>query len=151
MIGRCLCGAVKFEADVRNRGLYQCHCSLCRRQSGTGSNVATIVPLASFRWISGSELVSSWVKDTGFRSDFCSRCGSPVPNPVGGADHVWVPAGLLEEPAELRVVAHLHVGSAATWDAPPPSGLVYAEGPTNEEFGAALRLGTPPKGKREAP
>src|SRR5689334_20055194 len=103
--GQCLCGAVSFEADARGPGLYRCHCSLCRRQSGGASNAATIVPLASFRWLSGEQLIRSWVKSTGFRSDFCSTCGSPVPNRLRDGDHVWVPAGLLESTGELRVVA----------------------------------------------
>ena len=145
MIGKCLCGAVSFEATAQGRGLYRCHCSLCRRQSGAGSNAATIVPLAAFRWISGEQLVSSWVKDTGFRSDFCSRCGSPVPNRVRGTEQIWIPAGLLEEPSEMRVVAHLHVASAASWDSRLEAGLVYDGEPDLGELTAALRHGAAPR------
>jgi len=35
-----------------------------------------------FVWITGQELISSYIKPSGFRSDFCRSCGSPVPNPL---------------------------------------------------------------------
>ncbi len=57
-----------------------------------------------------------WIKDTGFRSDFCSNCGSPVPNPLNGRPYFWVPAGLLEGDVQLKISAHLFVGSKASWD-----------------------------------
>jgi hypothetical protein len=106
MRGHCLCGKVDFEIDGSRFKLYQCHCSLCRRQSGSSSTAAAIVPAEKFRWLSGTEFISSWNKDTGFRSDFCSLCGSPVPNPLRGLPYVWVPAGLLENGGELEIVAH---------------------------------------------
>jgi hypothetical protein len=84
---------------------------------------AAIISAEKFRWLSGTELVSSWKKDTGFRSDFCSRCGSPVPNPLRNIPYVWVPAGLLENGGELEIVAHLCVSSKATWDSISLEGL----------------------------
>jgi hypothetical protein len=111
--------------------LYQCHCSLCRKQSGSSSNTATIVGAEHFRWLAGQEHISSWVKDTGFRSDFCAKCGSPVPNPLRGTPYYWVPAGLLDGEQELDVAAHLFVGSKASWD------VIAAPG---EKFEAAPKL-----------
>ena len=138
MRGRCLCGAVSFEAEIKGRGLYQCHCSLCRRQSGAASNAATVIPLASFRWLSGEELITKWAKRTGFRSHFCSTCGSPVPNQVQQAELMWIPAGLLEGADDMRVVAHMQVSSAAGWDPRPENGLIYEEDPDPAEISAAL-------------
>src|SRR5579859_2238045 len=82
MRGKCLCEAVEFEIIGSNPKLYQCHCSLCRKQGGSTSNTATVVAFENFRWVSGQERISSFVKPTGFRSDFCSMCGSTVPNPL---------------------------------------------------------------------
>lgn len=116
MHGECLCGGVAFETLGSIPKFYQCHCSLCRKQGGSSSNTATIVAAGNFRWLRGTEIISSWVKDTGFRSDFCSRCGSPVPNPLRNSPYVWVPAGLLDANAPLEICAHLFVGSKAAWD-----------------------------------
>jgi hypothetical protein len=112
----CLCGQVEFEIVGAIPNLYQCHCSLCRKQGGSSSNTATVIGRENFRWLSDQAHISSWVKDTGFRSDFCSRCGSPVPNPLGNAPYYWIPAGLLNDEGQFAIVVHLYVGSRASWD-----------------------------------
>lgn len=134
MHGHCLCGQVEFEIDGGRFKLYQCHCSLCRRQAGAMSNAATIVTSNGFRWLRGAELISSWKKETGFRSDFCSACGSPVPNPLRNMPYFWIPAGLLDNNGELEVVAHLCVASKAHWDSAPGRGACYDELPNLSEF-----------------
>ncbi|WP_150912283.1 GFA family protein [Marinobacter halotolerans] len=116
MKGECLCGAVKFEIKEQIRNLYQCHCSLCRKTTGTTANAATLVRAAAFCWLMGESKISSYKKPTGFRNDFCSLCGSPVPNRLEGTGVVWIPAGLLDELVESRVAVHLHTKSAAPWE-----------------------------------
>jgi hypothetical protein len=69
-----------------------------------------------FLWLSGQDKISSFQKPTGYRSDFCSVCGSPVPNQLRGIEVIWVPAGLLEESFEAAVNVHLHMSSAASWE-----------------------------------
>jgi hypothetical protein len=134
MRGKCLCGQVEFEISGAVPKLYQCHCSLCQKQGGSTSNTATIVTTENFKWLAGQEHISSWVKDTGFRSDFCSRCGSPVPNRLRSTSHFWVPAGLFNSGAELEVVAHLFVDSKASWDTIASSGVKYQTMPELSEF-----------------
>ena len=139
MRGQCLCGEVKFEILGTLPRLYQCHCSLCRKQTGTSSNTATIVSADSFRWLSGKEKILSWVKDTGYRSDFCSICGSPVPNPIRTSPYYWIPVGLLDNSEEqLEIAAHLFIGSKASWDIINHSGAQYETAPQLAEFIALL-------------
>lgn len=116
MKGECLCGEVKFEIEGDLPNLYQCHCSLCRKATGSSANAATFISQKSFRWLAGQNAISSFQKPTGYRSDFCSICGSPVPNQLRGMELVWVPAGLLEKSFDAEVSVHLHLGSAATWE-----------------------------------
>jgi hypothetical protein len=125
MRGYCLCRRVEFEIDGSNFKLYQCHCSLCRRQGGAMSNAATIVAASRFRWISGADAVSSWQRESGFRSDFCSTCGSPVPNPLRAWPYVWIPAGLLDDGVRLEIVAHFHTASKAAWDCTAAGAVCY--------------------------
>ena len=125
MFGRCLCEAVSFEIVGTVPKLYQCHCSLCRKQGGSTANTATVVAFENFRWLSGQERISSFVKPTGFRSDFCSTCGSTVPNPLRNTRYIWVPAGLLEGAGKLEIAVHLYVGSRASWDTVDLSGTPY--------------------------
>ncbi len=138
MRGRCLCGEIEFEVDGPLPRLYQCHCSLCRKQGGTASNTGLIVAKDKFRWLRGEGHISSWVKDTGFRSHFCSRCGSTVPNPLRNLPWQWVPAGLLEGGAGLQVAAQIYLDSRAPWDPLPVGGRHHAEMPEFGEFIAFL-------------
>lgn len=46
--GECLCAEVKFEVDGELPDLYQCHCSLCRKATGSTANAATFVDSAEF-------------------------------------------------------------------------------------------------------
>ncbi len=134
MRGKCLCGLIEFEIAGTFPGLYQCHCSLCQKQSGSSSNTATIVGIENLRWLSGQEHISSWVKDTGFRSDFCSQCGSPVPNPLRNMPYYWVPVGLLDIEQPLQISAHIFVGSKASWDLILPAGTHYETAPELSDF-----------------
>src|SRR6185436_17723414 len=136
--GKCLCGSVEFAVVNSPRNLYQCHCSLCRKQSGSAANAAFIVPGEKLSWKTGEELISSYVKPTGFRSNFCSRCGSPVPKFIGKTAFVWVPAGLLEDAVSLKIALHLFVGSRASWEPKPTTGVQYEEMPAIAEVMAHL-------------
>lgn len=60
--------------------------------------------------------ISSFVKDSGFRSDFCSKCGSVVPNVFRDKAYVWVPAGALDDDKPLAIAIHICVDSKASWD-----------------------------------
>lgn len=148
MRGSCLCGDVAFHIAVTSgstaaRRLYQCHCSLCRKQGGGPANAALIVAASDLQWLAGRERIASYRRPTGFRADFCSRCGSPVPNPLRGVAYYWVPAGLLDDPTDLAVVAHLFVGSKAAWDAIPASGTHFDTMPELADF---IRLMHPEAG-----
>ena len=84
------------------------------------------------RWLSGEESIRTWLKDTGFRSDFCRKCGSPVPNLLRDQPFYWVPAGLLEGDGGLKVATHLYMGSKAPWESEPTSGNQHQEMPSLE-------------------
>lgn len=116
MKGNCLCGEITFELSGDLASIYHCHCSLCRKVSGSSSNSALIIPKQQFTWTAGTDLIHSFVTNTGFRSDFCRNCGSPVPNEFSNGQSYWIPAGLLSEDIDSEVVAHFFVESRANWD-----------------------------------
>lgn len=138
--GSCLCGNIEFEiADIGNKA-YQCHCSLCRKQGGSASNTGTVVPLNQLKWIKGKEFIKSWVKSTGFRSDFCSNCGSIVPNPLREFDYYWIPVGSLDE-AEFEVIMSIYKDSRAPWGALAPNSEQHETMPGFKDFISRLRDG----------
>ncbi|HPF59901.1 MAG TPA: GFA family protein [Candidatus Competibacteraceae bacterium] len=134
MQGSCLCGEIIFEVSEPIPALYQCHCSLCRKQTGATSNTAMAVNSNQLRWLSDQQLISTFKRETGFTSNFCSKCGSPVPNQIGNSQFIWVPAGLLETTAGLSVATHLFVDSRAAWEALPTNGKCFSEMPGLNEI-----------------
>lgn len=134
MHGSCLCGEVRFEVLGPYPWLYQCHCSLCRKQGGSTSNTGLIVAADKFKWTAGENLISKWQRPTGFRSYFCHHCGSPVPNPLRETGFVWVPSGLLDGDEPLEVGAQLFIGSKAPWTSLPQGGLQFETAPDLEDL-----------------
>lgn len=136
--GSCLCGRVRFEVDAPFPKLYQCHCSLCRKQGGSVSNTGLIAAAEQFRWLAGEDGIGKWQRSTGFRSHFCQRCGSTVPNPLRDTGYVWVPAGALDDAGPLEIAAQLFLGSKFVWDQPPGEGQQYDTAPSLMELIAIL-------------
>jgi hypothetical protein len=136
--GSCLCGGVRFEVEGPFPGLYQCHCSLCRKQGGSVSNTGLIMAADRFRWLDGEELIGKWQRSTGFRSWFCRHCGSTIPNPLRDTGYTWVPAGALDDDGPLEIAAQVHLGSKTSWDAPRRDGLQLETAPSLAELIAIL-------------
>lgn len=140
MKGKCLCGAVEFEIIDKLPNLYQCHCSLCQKATGSSSCSSFIINIDSIKWISGENEISSYTKENGFRSDFCSACGSPAPNRMNIGDYMWIPAGLLEGSTNRAIAAHIHLNSRASWERNSEQNKNYPDGPDNVgEFMNQLR------------
>ena len=114
--GQCLCGAVRFSLEVEPRYFYRCHCSLCRKQTGVGHNLATLVKADEFRWLAGQALISSWQKPSGYRNDFCSSCGSTVPNPLRQTPYFWIPLGLPDVELSSVCIGDFCTDDAMPWD-----------------------------------
>jgi len=133
MKASCLCGIVAFEIEGDIPNVYQCHCSLCRKATGAAANAATIVERAAFRWTGGESDIRSYSKPSGFRSDFCSVCGSPVPNRLGNSDLMWIPVGLLDDHVRSRIAVHPHTKSAAGWETESDGCIRLEHGPESLE------------------
>ena len=125
---QCPCGAVRYE--VRGDPLFRiiCHCSICRRATGSNGIAVVVIDNEAFRWTRGENEVATWKKpDADWQTWFCRICGSPVP---GANDDVrmFVPAGLISEGGEdLKVIHHIWVDSKACWDEIGDAGRQHPE------------------------
>jgi hypothetical protein len=116
--GSCLCGAIEFEIGGKFGPAGQCHCSKCRKVSGTDGNAVFYAAAAGFRWLRGENAIKRFVVPggNGWTSSFCATCGSPVPHTYPGGKMYFVPAGLLDDDPGFRgYAAHIFVGSKAPW------------------------------------
>lgn len=118
--GSCLCGGVRFEI-ARAVGPFElCHCSRCRKASGSAFVAGVGVRSEDFRLLDGAELIRRFeapLRDSppAYRTSFCARCGSPVPDPRPGADWFEVPAGTLDDDPRVRPDRHIYVECKSEW------------------------------------
>lgn len=114
MKGSCLCGKCTFEISGNPGPVGKCHCSKCRKVSGTGSNAVFWVQRENFSWLSGADNATEFSLPDGWRSTFCKLCGSPLPASIGSS---WfVPAGLLDENPDVGVRGHIWVENKPSWE-----------------------------------
>lgn len=128
MKGQCNCGSIGFEISTEPNGIFVCHCSICRRATGSNGIAVVVVDNEAFRWTHGQSLISTWKKpDADWQTWFCRQCGSPVPG-HNDASRMFVPAGLIGEGAETLVVKHhIWVESRAGWDVIGDDGKQHLE------------------------
>ena len=115
--GSCLCGAHRYRAMGQLMGFYHCHCSRCRKASGTGhaSNILLQpgqLELAGDRDRIGVYKVPGAAR---FASRFCRECGGPLPRFERESAFVVAPAGTLDEPITLQPQARIFWASRAAW------------------------------------
>ena len=127
--GNCNCGAVAFEINADVSDVYYCHCSICRRATGTNGIAVLVVNNEAFCWLRGEDQVASWKKpDADWEMWFCKTCGSPLPG-TNDETRMFVPAGLITEGGEkLAVAHHIYVDSKAPWVVIGDAGKVHPEG-----------------------
>src|SRR5262245_46856317 len=111
--GSCLCGGVQFQA-TRVPLIVLCHCSLCRKASGSAFEAGAIVAASDFELLTGRGLVQPYESSPGTQRHFCRVCGSRIPSRTGDGK-VFVPAGLLDDDPTVKPSLHEFVGSKAPW------------------------------------
>ncbi|MEN8132296.1 MAG: GFA family protein [Pseudomonadota bacterium] len=129
--GTCLCKKVSY-AIKGHLGIFQfCHCSRCRKFTGSAFASNLLVSPDDFRWLNGKDLVGRYELDGAkhFATSFCKNCGSSLPWLVQSGKAVVVPAGTLDEDPEIRPFQNIFCGSRAVWYKEPSSLPKYDELP----------------------
>lgn len=115
--GSCQCKVVTFEITGAFERFFLCHCSRCRKDTGSAHGANLFSATASLRWLSGEESVRRYrIPDTRHEKCFCAHCGAALPRVSEGRGVLVVPAGCLDTPVGLRPEAHICWASRADWD-----------------------------------
>ncbi len=113
--GSCLCGAVAYRVHGDFEAFYLCHCSRCRKATGSAHASNLFSTTATLEWLRGEEAIRRYkVEGTRFEKCFCGTCGGAVPRV--GPGRIMVPAGSLDGAAGVKPNAHIFCGSRADWD-----------------------------------
>ncbi len=126
--GGCLCRAVGYEvADAFHYAL-NCHCSNCRRATGSAFKPFAGIERHGLRIETGDESVMRFGA-TGNHDVHCRQCGSLLYSVVRDGAWVHVALGTLIDAPSIRPSAHIFVGSKAPWF------TITGDLPQHKEFG----------------
>jgi len=114
LTGRCMCGAVEYAvADAFEYALY-CHCSLCRRTTGSAFKPLAGIGRNGLTLVRGEEALLIFGEESGHNA-LCGRCGSLLYSVVREGAFVHVAMGTLADEPSIRPSMHIFVGSKAAW------------------------------------
>ena len=113
--GSCLCGKVEYEIDGQPSKVWLCHCSKCRRSTGSAFHSSAICRVDQFNWLRGEQEISEYRDTPGYVVRFCRNCGSPVPSYLSDYNAVFLHVGALGPGLKTDLSHHIFVDSKAPW------------------------------------
>ena len=114
LTGHCSCGTVQYAVDDAFEYALNCHCSRCRRATGSAFKAFAGIKRSRLSLLRGADQLL--IVDNEFTHDArCSRCGSLLYSLVRLGQYVHVTIGTLDTSPSLTPTAHIYVGSKAPW------------------------------------
>lgn len=120
--GACLCGRVQYEVSGPFKAFHVCHCSQCRRSTGSAhaSNIFTTED--KIKWLSGEDQIKRYDPEEPdvISKAFCTNCGSLVPYISAKSGMLIIPAGGLRDDPGITPQDNIFWKDRAEWyDAVP--------------------------------
>ena len=114
LTGKCFCGAVQYAvADAFTYAL-NCHCSNCRRTTGSAFKPFAGITRDQFTVTEGRHKLLIFGEEK-THDAHCEVCGSLLYSVVRAGAYVHVALGTLVDAPAIRPTAHIFVGSKAPW------------------------------------
>jgi hypothetical protein len=112
--GRCLCGSIRFEAELPPLWSCFCHCESCRRNTSS--------PLTAFLGFHREQVQfagrrpNTYHSTAGVTRSFCGACGSPVAfESLRWPGEIHLYAAGLEDPGQFVPQYHVHWSEKLPW------------------------------------
>ena len=133
--GQCLCGSIKYEVTKIEDRMGHCHCSMCRKFHGAAFATLGEAKSENFRWVSGENLLKSYVATNGTTRKFCENCGSSLIFMPSNDDGKLVEfsLGTLDTDIKLKPDAHIYTKFGANWYEASDDLPKFTEGRDSEE------------------
>ncbi|GIK77403.1 MAG: GFA family protein [Thermoleophilia bacterium] len=124
LTGGCGCGAVRWELSELPIGCAYCHCTRCRRRTGTSVSMTALARADTFTITAGEGSISAWRPETGWHKHFCGECGSALftTNPEDDS-LIGMRMGGFDEDPGVRPAFHQFTAYAPAWAPVPDDGL----------------------------
>lgn len=137
--GSCSCGCCRFETSKLPEEVHHCHCSTCRRASGTAFISWSPLEKRAVTWLRHGKLGRVRASKWATRS-VCLLCGTSMAMTYDGQEStIWLAAGTFTEsafPGPLKAL-HICAASAPPWRRPetwPLDGLKRVPGTFDGDY-----------------
>lgn len=114
LTGRCLCGQVEYAVADEFEYAMNCHCSQCRRTTGSAFKSLAGIVKDKLSLSRGEDMTLKYGGDSG-HDLHCGVCGSLLYSVVREGRYVHVAMGTLVDNPTIRPARHIFVGSKAPW------------------------------------
>ena len=115
--GQCSCGAVEINILGEIDAIIHCHCSRCRKSSGTAYATNGFINANELDIVKGENNLSSYSVKPGSSRYFCRTCGSPVYSAnAQDPSRYRLRLGILDSDITERPISHNFVSSKANWE-----------------------------------
>lgn len=116
--GGCNCGAIRYTIAGPALAVAACHCTRCRRQSGSAFSVNLVVKTGDMT-VMGDLAVFEDTETSSGQSvlrEFCGVCGSPIRSRLNANPQiVAVKAGTTDAPHGFAPTFHVWTQSKLAW------------------------------------
>lgn len=115
--GGCLCGRVRFRVRGPFQMFHLCHCSQCRKATGSAHASNIFTAPGNIDWLSGKELIRHFQLrgEQSFTKCFCGNCGSALPYLNRSGKYLVIPAGTLDDDPGIRPQDNIFWRDRAAW------------------------------------
>lgn len=112
--GKCFCGAVHYEVADEFVYAMNCHCSNCRRTTGSAFKPMAGIERSKLAITQGQDRLLIYGDELN-NNTLCKLCGSLLYSVVRDGAWVHVAMGTLVDDPTIRPTHHIFVGSRAPW------------------------------------
>ncbi len=114
LAGGCLCGAVRYQIKGSFEDVGFCHCSLCRKASGSPTTAWLTTDISNFQYTEGKP--ASYQSSAVGRREFCHNCGTQLAFYTSEAPNaVDITLGSLDEPEAVQPQYHIWCEYKVGW------------------------------------
>lgn len=129
LTGSCLCKRIQYTVnlDGPSEDLHSnyCHCTQCRRASGSVFASFFTVPKTA---VTFNETPQKYESSKGTYRSFCPNCGSQMSWEIGKEDYIGIGIGTLDEPERVKPKFHGWVENKILVNLDLPKYLHYTDG-----------------------
>ena len=115
LTGQCLCGAVQYTVSDEFQYALNCHCSDCRRSTGSAFKAFAGIERTKLNITRGQEQILIFGDAQANHDVHCQVCGSLLYSVVHDGKRVHVTLGTLVDTPAIRPTAHIFVADKAPW------------------------------------